>query len=110
MILILIARMRSSQALVKKFTKHNLKDATGPVTVVSGKKRRLTFLECPNDLSSMIVRVARLMHCAVGVLVELWPAMGLWSADCQSPRLPNMKQLMPSFSPVSICNFYAIKA
>ncbi len=45
------------QALVKKFTKHSLKDATGPVTVVSGKKRRLTFLECQNDLSSMIVRM-----------------------------------------------------
>lgn len=26
----------------------------GPITVVSGKKRRLTFIECPNDISSMI--------------------------------------------------------
>lgn len=26
----------------------------GPITVVSGKNRRLTFFECPNDLSAMI--------------------------------------------------------
>lgn len=26
----------------------------GPITVVSGKNRRLTFIECPNDISSMI--------------------------------------------------------
>ena len=27
---------------------------TGPVTVVSGKKQRLTFIECPNDVNYMI--------------------------------------------------------
>ena len=26
----------------------------GPITLVSGKKRRLTFIECNNDLNSMI--------------------------------------------------------
>ncbi|KAJ7855870.1 GTP binding protein [Mycena olivaceomarginata] len=31
-----------------------LNDVKGPVTVVSGKKRRLTFIECNNDLNSMI--------------------------------------------------------
>ena len=29
-------------------------DPTGPITVVTGKKRRLTFFECGNDLNSMI--------------------------------------------------------
>ena len=29
-------------------------DVKGPITVVSSKKRRLTFIECPNDISSMI--------------------------------------------------------
>ncbi len=46
-----------AQALVKKFTKQTVKDLQGPVTVVMGKKRRVTFIECPNDLNSMIVRV-----------------------------------------------------
>ena len=26
----------------------------GPVTLVSGKKRRLTLIECPNDVNSMV--------------------------------------------------------
>lgn len=42
------------RSLVKKFAKHNLQQITGPITVVSGKKRRLTFIECSNDLNSMI--------------------------------------------------------
>ncbi|CAO1625754.1 unnamed protein product [Sympodiomycopsis kandeliae] len=42
------------RSLIRKFTKHTLKDIRGPVTVVSGKKRRLTFIECGNDLNSMI--------------------------------------------------------
>lgn len=43
------------QALVKRFTKHKLTAVTGPITVVTGKKRRITLLECPNDMDSMIV-------------------------------------------------------
>lgn len=42
------------QSLVKKFTRHNLVDVRGPITVVSGKKRRLTFVECPNTLTAML--------------------------------------------------------
>ncbi|KAI8809900.1 hypothetical protein BJ742DRAFT_852387 [Cladochytrium replicatum] len=42
------------RSLVKKYTKHNLTEINGPVTVVSGKNRRLTFIECNNDINSMI--------------------------------------------------------
>ncbi|KAH8114582.1 GTP binding protein [Phellopilus nigrolimitatus] len=42
------------KSLVKRFTKQTLSEIKGPVTVVSGKKRRLTFIECNNDLNSMI--------------------------------------------------------
>jgi ribosome biogenesis protein BMS1 len=42
------------KSLVKRHTKQTLNDVKGPVTVVSGKKRRLTFIECNNDLNSMI--------------------------------------------------------
>ncbi|XP_065182848.1 ribosome biogenesis protein BMS1 homolog [Sycon ciliatum] len=41
-------------SLVKNFTRQNLVDAMGPITVVSGRKRRLTFVECNNDIMSMI--------------------------------------------------------
>ncbi|KAI7870125.1 hypothetical protein BDF14DRAFT_1774923 [Spinellus fusiger] len=42
------------RSLVKRYTKHNINDIKGPITVVSGKKRRLTFIECANDMNSMI--------------------------------------------------------
>lgn len=42
------------RSLVRRYTKHTLTDIKGPITVVSGKRRRLTFIECSNDLNSMI--------------------------------------------------------
>ncbi|KAK9464961.1 hypothetical protein V1512DRAFT_277839 [Lipomyces arxii] len=42
------------KSLVRRYTKHTMSDINGPVTVVSGKRRRLTFIECANDLNSMI--------------------------------------------------------
>jgi len=42
------------RSLVRRYTKHNLNEPQGPITVVSGKTRRITFVECGNDLNSMI--------------------------------------------------------
>lgn len=43
------------KSLVKRMTKATLNEINGPVTVVSGKQRRLTFIECPaDDLNAMI--------------------------------------------------------
>ena len=43
------------KSLVRRMTKTTLTDINGPITVVSGKHRRLTFMECPaDDLNSMI--------------------------------------------------------
>ncbi|EIN12353.1 GTP binding protein [Punctularia strigosozonata HHB-11173 SS5] len=42
------------KSLVRRYTKQTLNEIKGPITVVSGKKRRLTFIECNNDLNSMI--------------------------------------------------------
>ncbi|KAG0686455.1 Glycoside hydrolase 2 (Mannanase, beta-galactosidase), partial [Pichia californica] len=42
------------RSLVRRLTKTTVTDIKGPITVVSGKRRRLTFLECSNDLNSMI--------------------------------------------------------
>ncbi|KAF8336781.1 hypothetical protein F5887DRAFT_1245706 [Amanita rubescens] len=42
------------KSLVRRYTKQTLTDAKGPITVVSGKKRRITFIECNNDINSMI--------------------------------------------------------
>ncbi|XP_077270777.1 ribosome biogenesis protein BMS1 homolog [Temnothorax americanus] len=42
------------QCLIKSYVKQPLTNILGPVTVVSGKKRRITFVECNNDVNSMI--------------------------------------------------------
>jgi ribosome biogenesis protein BMS1 len=42
------------QSLIKNYTRQKLNSMQGPVTVVTGKSRRVTFYECPNDLNSMI--------------------------------------------------------
>ncbi|CCD25469.1 GTPase BMS1 NDAI_0F01500 [Naumovozyma dairenensis CBS 421] len=43
------------KSLIRRMTKSTLNEINGPITVVSGKHRRLTILECPaNDLNSMI--------------------------------------------------------
>lgn len=42
------------QALVKHYTNQTLGDVRGPVTIVAGKKRRLTFVECPQDMHAML--------------------------------------------------------
>ena len=41
------------KSLIRKYTKQTLSDVQGPVTVVSGRKRRITFFECGNDINSM---------------------------------------------------------
>ncbi|CAF0887412.1 unnamed protein product [Brachionus calyciflorus] len=42
------------QSLIKNYTRQKLNNIKGPVTVVTGKNRRITFYECNNDLNSMI--------------------------------------------------------
>ena len=42
------------RSLVKMYTNHNLTTVTGPITVVTGKKKRITLLECPNDTAAML--------------------------------------------------------
>ncbi|XP_062859134.1 ribosome biogenesis protein BMS1 homolog [Trichomycterus rosablanca] len=42
------------RCLIKNYTRQKLSDISGPVTIVSAKKRRLTFIECNNDINTMI--------------------------------------------------------
>jgi ribosome biogenesis protein BMS1 len=42
------------KSLIKHYTKHNISEVRGPITIVSGKQRRLQFIECPNDINGMI--------------------------------------------------------
>ncbi|KAJ2738328.1 Glycoside hydrolase 2 (Mannanase, beta-galactosidase), partial [Coemansia sp. Cherry 401B] len=51
------------KSLIRRYTKNTLSDVRGPVTVVSGKRQRLTFMECANDISAMtdLAKVADLV-------------------------------------------------
>lgn len=42
------------RSLIRRYTKHTVANIAGPVTVVAGKSRRLTFIECNNDINSML--------------------------------------------------------
>ncbi|KAI0394348.1 GTP binding protein Bms1 [Xylariaceae sp. FL0594] len=42
------------KSLVKRYTKETITDPTGPITVVTSRKQRLTFFECPAELTAMV--------------------------------------------------------
>jgi ribosome biogenesis protein BMS1 len=42
------------QSLVKHYTRHKLTTAVGNITLRSGRNRRITLIECPNDINGMI--------------------------------------------------------
>ncbi|XP_015119160.1 ribosome biogenesis protein BMS1 homolog [Diachasma alloeum] len=96
------------QCLIKSYVRQPLSNVVGPVTIVSGKKRRITFMECNNDINSMIdiAKVADLVLLLVdasfGFEMEIFEFLNI----CQvhgMPRimgvlthldlLPNAKQL-----------------
>lgn len=42
------------RSMIRRYAKETITDPQGPVTVVTSKKQRLTFLECPNELEAMV--------------------------------------------------------
>ncbi|KAK8868133.1 Ribosome biogenesis protein bms1 [Apiospora arundinis] len=42
------------KSLVRRYAKETLQEPQGPITVVTSKKQRLTFQECPNTLEAMV--------------------------------------------------------
>ncbi|CAD6503551.1 BgTH12-03212 [Blumeria graminis f. sp. triticale] len=42
------------KSLVKRYAKETLSEPLGPITVITSKRQRLTFLECPNQLEAMV--------------------------------------------------------
>ena len=41
------------KSLIRRYAKETISDPQGPITVVTSKKQRLTFMECPNNLEAM---------------------------------------------------------
>ncbi|KAI2624325.1 DUF663-domain-containing protein [Hypoxylon sp. NC1633] len=42
------------KSLIRRYTKETISDPQGPITIVTSKKQRLTFVECPNELEAMV--------------------------------------------------------
>ncbi|CAM1511385.1 Fc.00g088980.m01.CDS01 [Cosmosporella sp. VM-42] len=42
------------KSLIRRYAKETISDPQGPITVVTSKKQRLTFVECPNELEAMV--------------------------------------------------------
>ncbi len=91
------------KSLVKHYTKQNLNSVVGPVTVVAGKKRRLTFMECPDELTAMLdmAKIADLVVVMGKIFIPLccdcsWFWLGLVDAkfgfEMQTFELLNMLQ------------------
>ncbi|KAL2811026.1 hypothetical protein BJX63DRAFT_293960 [Aspergillus granulosus] len=48
------------KSLIRRYTKQTLSTPNGPLTVVTSKRRRLTFLECPSDSLASAIDVAKI--------------------------------------------------
>ncbi|KAF2010430.1 DUF663-domain-containing protein [Aaosphaeria arxii CBS 175.79] len=49
------------KSLIRRYTKQTLSAPTGPLTVVTSKRRRLTFIECPSDSLASMVDIAKVV-------------------------------------------------
>lgn len=80
------------RSLIKSYTRQPLSEIKGPVTVVSGKKRRITFIECNNDINCMvdIAKVADLVllliDASFGFEMEIFEFLNI----CQVHGMPKI--------------------
>ncbi|KAF2747903.1 DUF663-domain-containing protein [Sporormia fimetaria CBS 119925] len=49
------------KSLIRRYTKQTLSSPTGPLTVVTSKRRRLTFIECPSDSLASMIDIAKVV-------------------------------------------------
>ncbi|KAF2639483.1 DUF663-domain-containing protein [Massarina eburnea CBS 473.64] len=49
------------KSLIRRYTKQTLSSPTGPLTVVTSKRRRLTFIECPADSLASMIDIAKVV-------------------------------------------------
>mmetsp|Transcript_2453 Transcript_2453/g.3548 ORF Transcript_2453/g.3548 Transcript_2453/m.3548 type:complete len:667 (+) Transcript_2453:49-2049(+) len=51
------------RCIIRHFTKQTIQETTGPITVVSGRKKRITLFECPCEINAMcdVAKIADLV-------------------------------------------------
>ena len=75
------------RGLIKNWTRQSVREIRGPVTVVSGKNKRVTLLECPSEMSAMIdvAKVADLVRqMSVLLCVHLFVSLFVHLSVCLS--------------------------
>lgn len=55
------------KSLIKHYTKQTVSDPKGPITVRTGKRQRVTLIECPNEINAMadLAKTADLVLCMI---------------------------------------------
>ncbi|KAJ9304270.1 hypothetical protein DTO217A2_6234 [Paecilomyces variotii] len=48
------------KSLIRRYSKQTLSSPQGPLTVVTSKRRRLTFMECPSDSLASMIDIAKI--------------------------------------------------
>ncbi|CAH0550084.1 unnamed protein product [Brassicogethes aeneus] len=82
--------------LIRLFTRSPLTEIKGPVTIVTGKKRRITLIECNNDVNSMIdlAKVADLVlllcDASFGFEMEIFEFLNI----CQVHGMPRIMGIL----------------
>ncbi|KAF2136755.1 uncharacterized protein K452DRAFT_279441 [Aplosporella prunicola CBS 121167] len=49
------------KSLIRRYTKQTISQPAGPLTVVTSKRRRLTFIECPADSLASMIDIAKVV-------------------------------------------------
>ncbi len=49
------------KSLIRRYTKQTISQPSGPLTVVTSKRRRLTFIECPSDSLASMIDIAKVV-------------------------------------------------
>ena len=81
------------KALIKHWVRQDVRDVRGPVTLVTGKSRRLTLLECPQELGPMM-DAAKVSACVKWG--DRWPRRSLQCGRLQCGRRRNAAVALPA--------------
>ncbi len=73
------------KCLIKHYTRQSLSEVRGPITIVAGKQRRLTFVECPQVrvVTPLIMRSPKVLNLDACAAVPT--LQSLRSESCTGP-------------------------
>ena len=58
------------KSLVRRYTKQTISQPTGPITIVTSKRRRLTFIETPSESLASAIDIAKVVDIVLRLAEE----------------------------------------